>query len=243
MQYINLMSQLRAALSIFSPKVLGRRAKIGFFWGFENQITFLRWLIFFKVFRQLKFDVNTSTTAGIDYSKDALDIYCPLDRIYFPIFALSCIPSNEKDSLLIIGPRFENEIFIARSLGFAKKSIRTLDTFSYSPFVEIGDMHKMSFRNESFSQLLCSWTLSYSSNPKLAAKEMTRVTKIGGYLAISMQKVDLIEAGQGVAGTLSGQARIQTKQQITELFLDCKIIICIEPESEGMLICILQRIS
>jgi len=195
------------------------------------------------VFRQLKFDINTSTTAGVDYSKDALGVYRPLDRIYFPMFALSCIPSSKKDALLIIGPRFENEIFIARSLGFERKAIQTLDTFSYSPFVEIGDMHKMSFEGEYFSQVLCSWTLSYSSDPKLAAKEMTRVTRIGGHLAISMQKIDLGQVGQGVAGTLTGEARIQTKQQIAYLFSDCKVVLCIEPEHEGMLICILERIT
>ena len=75
----------------------------------------------------------------------------------------------EKEKILILGPRYENEIFIARAIGF--KKIYALDTFSYSPLVEIGDMHNLEYPEDFFDAIVCGWTLSYSTDPqKLAMK-------------------------------------------------------------------------
>ncbi len=228
-------------LHIFNPNRILVRARVGFFWAFENQIAFIRWFYYFKILRRLNFDIDSNTTLGVSYSREQFSKYKPLGRIYYPLFALMCIPIGLSKRILIIGPRYENEIYIARSLGFVKSAISTLDTFSYSPLVNIGDMHQMQFPNEEFSHVLCSWTLSYSAHPKMAAKEITRVTKSGGLIAISVEKVPETELSNGVQGILKGNQRIQTRVQLEELFAGCDIKICLEPTDSGMLICVLQK--
>lgn len=218
------------------------RTKLGFFWAFEDQIAFIRWAYYFKFLRRLDFDKFSNDLLGVSYSREQFSKYTPLERIYYPIFALMCIPNELTKRILIIGPRYENEIYIARSLGFDKDSISTLDTFSYSPLVDIGDMHQMRFPNNEFSHLLCSWTLSYSASPKIAADEMTRVTRSGGLIAISVEKVSEIQMLNGVQGILKDNLRIQTRAQLEELFVDCEVKICLEPAESGMLICILQKL-
>ena len=235
------MTTLKSGLRIFMPNLLLHRLSLGFFWAFENQISFFRWVFLHKVLRKLNYDVNSNTTSGVSYSQEAFSQFSPLGRIYFPLFALMCIPIELEKKILIIGPRYENEIYIARSLGFAKKNVSTLDTFSYSPLVDIGDMHEMKYSDNEFSYLLCSWTLSYSANPKLASNEMVRITKPGGLIAISVEKVSETEMLRGVSGTLKGKDRIQTKAQIQDLFSDCEIKICLEPEESGFFICVLQK--
>ena len=235
------MSIAILVLHMFNPNRILARARLGFFWAFENQIAFIRWFYYCKMLRKLNFDIDSNTTLGVSYSREQFSKYKPLDRIYYPLFALMCIPTGLSKRILIIGPRYENEIYIARSLGFEKRSISTLDTFSYSPLVNIGDMHQMQFPNQEFSHVLCSWTLSYSANPKMAAEEMTRVTKSGGLIAISVEKVSETELLSGVQGILKGNQRIQTRVQLQELFAGCEVKICIEPTNSGMLICVLQK--
>jgi hypothetical protein len=235
------MSIAMLVLHIFNPNRILARAKLGFYWAFQNQIAFIRWFYYFKVLRKLNFEIDSNTTSGVSYSREQFSMYKPLSRIYYPFFALMCIPIELSKKILIIGPRYENEVYIARSLGFEKSSISTLDTFSYSPLVTIGDMHQMQFSNQEFSHVLCSWTLSYSANPKVAAEEMIRVTKSGGLIAISVEKISETEMLNGVPGILKGNQRIQTRGQLQELFSGCEIKICIEPINSGMLICVLQR--
>ncbi|ASY20733.1 ubiquinone/menaquinone biosynthesis methyltransferase [Candidatus Planktophila dulcis] len=235
------METLLYFLNTFRPSLILRRTRSGFFWAYGNQIAFLRWFYYIKILRKLNFDVNRNTTLGVSYSREQFGKFTPLARIYNPIFAMMCIPTELNKRLLILGPRYENEIYIARSLGFDLKSISTLDTFSYSPLVDIGDMHEMNFPDNEFSYLLCSWTLSYSANPKQAAKEMMRVTSAGGLIAISVEKVSEIQMLNGVPGILKGSERIQTRAQLQELFVDCEIKIILEPIATGMLICILQK--
>jgi hypothetical protein len=239
------MNLLLTAVHLFNPITMIRRIRAGYYWAFENQLSFIRWLVFHKFFRILKFDVNYETTSGVEYSKKAFSEYRPLSRIYFPIFALESVPTKlqEERKLLVIGPRYENEIFISRGLGLKSRQIFCIDSFSYSSLISLGDMHKMKFGSQFFSEVLCSWTLSYSSVPDIAAEEITRVTKIGGKIVISIEKVTEIEMDRGVKGVLKGEERIQTQKQLVRLFPDCEVKLCIEPKTSGMLICVLERIK
>ena len=71
------------------------------------------------------------------------------------MFLLASIPDCERDSLLVIGPRYEPELLMAVGLGWNKDGVRGLDTFSYSPVVDVGDMHQLPYGDASFSSLIC----------------------------------------------------------------------------------------
>ena len=135
--------------------------------------------------------------------------YNPDSRIYWPLFLLNSIPHLSHRSLLILGPRFETEILLSKALGW--ESIKSIDTYSYSPLITTGDMHELDFNDNTFSAILCGWTISYSSNPSLAAKEIIRVLEPGGVVAIAVQKVPLEAKNIDIVpGVLTGTERIQT---------------------------------
>ena len=109
-------------------------------------------------------------------------------RMNMLINALTAVEKIHQDSkILIIGPRTENDIFILRGLGYM--NLYGLDLISYSPLVKLGDMHNIPFCENTFDAVLCGWTISYSSNPLLAATEMIRVLKNGGLIAIGLEHV------------------------------------------------------
>lgn len=88
-------------------------------------------------------------------------------------------------SLLVIGPRFESELYGYRGLGFKWNNIEAIDTFSYSPRITLGNMHKMNFANNSFDFVVCGWTIAYSKNPELALNEIHRVLRPNGIAVIT----------------------------------------------------------
>ena len=47
--------------------------------------------------------------------------------------------------VLSIGPRSEAELLLYAGYGFTWKNIRGLDLFSYSPMIDVGDMHAMPY--------------------------------------------------------------------------------------------------
>lgn len=86
--------------------------------------------------------------------------------------------------VLIVGPRTENEILLYLANGFGAGKVRGLDLMSYSPWVDVGDMHDMPYADDSFDVVLFSWVLGYSTNQKKAVAEAVRVTRPGGLVGI-----------------------------------------------------------
>jgi SAM-dependent methyltransferase len=91
--------------------------------------------------------------------------------------------------VLDIGPRTEGEMFMLIAHGFRPENIRGLDLISYSPMIDIGDMHSMSYEDNAFDITIASCVLVYSENPRLACSEFVRVTKDGGLICISQDTV------------------------------------------------------
>ena len=112
------------------------------------------------------------------------------------------------------------------------KKVRGLDTHSYSPLIDVGDMHSMQYEDAYFDNIICGWTLSYSTDPKKAGAEMTRVLAPGGYLVISVQKVDL-KFDEKIEGVLRPVDRIQTLEQLDDVFEDLERVAGFEPEILG----------
>jgi len=143
----------------------------------------------------IKFE-NTKDEAVLSYAishnLSALDQDCAfgmekrMSLVLYPSAAL--LRENIRTaSCLLVGPRTEDDIFWAWSLGF--RQARGLDLFSYSPYIDIGDMHRMKYDDNSFDLIILGWVLAYSSDPMSAVAECLRVCKPGGYLAIGMDSI------------------------------------------------------
>jgi SAM-dependent methyltransferase len=111
----------------------------------------------------------------------------PSDRILKLILPLSVLDSMGPDSkVLAIGCRYETDLLYLAAYGFTSKNIRGFDLFSYSPWVDLGNMHAIQYEDNSWDAILCGWTITYSNQPELAAREMVRILRPGGVVAISI---------------------------------------------------------
>jgi len=106
-----------------------------------------------------------------------------MSLLLYPIAAL--LRDYDSANLLIVGPRSEDDIFWAKSLGI--KNTMGLDLFSYSDFIQIGDIHSTDFADNSFDAILLGWMINYSSNPNKVIQECKRLIKPNGYLGIGIQ--------------------------------------------------------
>ena len=100
---------------------------------------------------------------------------CAIDKIFFKAHEMS---------VLSIGPRTEMELLSLVAQGFDPDKIRGLDLISYSPWIDIGDMHCMPYNDNTFDVVISGWVLGYSDNPELACQEMLRVSKDDCIIAI-----------------------------------------------------------
>lgn len=113
--------------------------------------------------------------------------------LLYPLAAL--VRDIEHPKVLIVGPRTEDDIFWARSLGML--DARGLDLFSYSSMIDIGDMHSTQYSTAEFDAVILGWVVSYSSVPNVLLQECQRIVKPGGYLGFGIESnPELRKTGQ-----------------------------------------------
>lgn len=108
-----------------------------------------------------------------------------MNLVLYPLAAL--VPDKESVKILIIGPRTEDDIYLAKALGF--ENTRGLDLLTYSPHIDLGDMHNMPYADDSFDAVVLGWVIAYSGDTDQAFKESLRVLKKGGHLAVGWEWV------------------------------------------------------
>jgi len=86
--------------------------------------------------------------------------------------------------VLIVGPRTEDDIFFAKSYNL---DVTGLDLFTYSPYIELGDIHQTNYKNETFDAVLLGWMISYSKNPQQVIDESSRILKPNGLIGIGIE--------------------------------------------------------
>lgn len=103
--------------------------------------------------------------------------------LLYPLAAV--IRDTENPKILIVGPRTEDDLYLAKSLGM--RDVRGLDLFSYSELIDIGDMHATNYAPESFDAVVLGWVISYSTDPARLVHECKRILKPGGYLGFGIE--------------------------------------------------------
>jgi hypothetical protein len=153
----------------------------------------MRWLF---LRGKLRFLEKTSTTEGVgeetvSHNLDALlhsnAAFGMAKRMSLLLFPLAAVLKDRLGSarVLIVGPRTEDDIFWARSLGL--QDTTGLDLFSYSKHIGLGDIHNSGLSDNSYDAVLLGWMLSYSSQPETVVQECKRMLKPGGYLGIGIE--------------------------------------------------------
>lgn len=146
-----------------------------------------------------------------------------MDILMYPLAALA-YPTPSAVKVLIIGPRTEDDIFLAKALGFSE--VRGLDLFTYSPFIDIGDMHNMTYADEEFDAVVLGWVLAYSGDPAKAAEQSKRILKKGGHLAIGWEWVPNPDAPDVIRGNF-----VNSPAQMQQLF-DCDVVFVNDPPTQ-----------
>lgn len=137
-----------------------------------------------------------------------------------PLSVLETLPTDAR--ILSIGPRSEGELLSLAAHGFQWSRIEALDLISYSPRVRLGDMHAMPFEDGAFDAVVVGWVLAYSEQPVQAAREIARVTRPGGIVAVGVEYSPLSqEEMKAELGYLPGaRKRIASCEEILSFFGD-----------------------
>ncbi len=104
-----------------------------------------------------------------------------VDMMNMMSYAATCNLPKDRYRLLMIGPRSEYEILSALAYGF--KNIIAIDLFSYSPFINVCDLHDLE-GELFFNGVIMGYVLPYLSEPKQAITEITSMLQPGGTLTI-----------------------------------------------------------
>ena len=126
-------------------------------------------------------DEKSVAASTVDYNIEGAISAADLDRpsmMFDVVRAIERVHRNiDKLDVLSIGPRSEIEIFGMMAAGFNSERTKAVDLFSYSPYVEIGDMHRMSYPDNSFDIIFLGWVLSYSRDQAAVARELMRISR------------------------------------------------------------------
>jgi len=139
-----------------------------------------------RVFKAIGDEVGKETiehNMGALSNRAAYGMGSRMALLLYPLAAL--VRDIEQPKVLIRGPRTEDDIFWARSLGML--DARGLDLFSYSPMIDIGDMHATNYATAEFDAVILGWVVSYSSAPSVLLQECQRILKPGGYLGFGIE--------------------------------------------------------
>jgi SAM-dependent methyltransferase len=203
-----------------------------------NRLVFsTRFFYYVRIRNKLIAYVDDSSTYLPEYSKKMLLKGRTSNRPLSLIMPLASIPGIEEARVLSVGSRYETELLYLLGYGFKSDHIRGLDLFSYSPWIDAGNMHQMPYADSSFNVVILGWIISYSETPKKVAEEVCRVIKNGGYVAVGVSFYsskfyqDRISDGNEVIGNY--ESRIQTTGQILDLFSPWvdKVLFSFDPKS------------
>ena len=183
----------------------------------------LRFYWFAKIRRKIiTLESKDAIDNTVSHNLKALGLFglTRMDKLIKPVSVLESVSKESK--ILVIGPRNEDDILNLIGNGFNSKNIIGLDLISYSPFIEVGDMHRTRFTDNFFDVIICGWTLSYSNEPDKFAAELLRIIKPGGVIGIGVEYSVMTDeemiAHTGYNLKTKNFERINSAQEILQLF-------------------------
>jgi hypothetical protein len=90
---------------------------------------------------------------------------------------------NKEGRLLSIGPRNEGDLLLLQAHGF--RHVEGIDLFTYSPLIQLMDMHRTTYADNTFDLISSGWAVRYSYDIQKCAREMIRICKNGAHIAIA----------------------------------------------------------
>jgi hypothetical protein len=190
---------------------------------FRHIVALLRYIWFAKILRRLKtYDLETKAVGKntIMHNLKGLNDLAVVRSLALikPMTSIETLGIDSK--VLAIGPRTEGELLSLVAYGFLPKNIQGFDLISYSPWVEIGDMHQMPYKDNSWDAVLMGWVIAYSNEPEVAAKEVVRVAKNGSVVAIGVEYNPITpeQIQQKIGYVPGGEKRISSTRQILDFF-------------------------
>jgi SAM-dependent methyltransferase len=122
--------------------------------------------------------------------------------------------------VLSIGPRTEGELFNLVAHGFEPGLVRGCDLISYSPWIDLGDMHALPYDDDAWDAVVLGWVLAYSDRKQQAADEIVRVARDGAVVAVGVEYSRMTNEEQLAAyGYLAGSSeRIMNLPDILKYF-------------------------
>jgi len=179
--------------------------------------------------RSLDGEISAGVKNVVKYNIEGVTGMWSLNRPSILINPLVCSQYFNRHAgsleVLSIGPRTEAEIFALVAAGFNPKRIRGMDIISYSPYIDLGDMHDMPYEDDSFDVIFLGWVLAYSTDNKLAVSEVMRVAKPNAFIAIGCEynpktNEEISEQLEAILESPTGSdvTRFETTEQILNLF-------------------------
>ncbi|EOQ88095.1 hypothetical protein LEP1GSC202_3356 [Leptospira yanagawae serovar Saopaulo str. Sao Paulo = ATCC 700523] len=151
---------------------------------------FVRFVYFVKIRKKLRTieseNAITNTVSHNLLAFDHIKVDFTMRRMEHLIHAILSVEFLEKHArILVVGPRTENDLMIFKGFGYL--NVVGLDLISYSPLIDLGDMHRMPYEASSFDVIVYAWCFTYSKTPKLVISEALRVLKDGGVFAVGFE--------------------------------------------------------
>jgi SAM-dependent methyltransferase len=160
-----------------------------------------------------------------------------VDRMSFLLRPLSVVETLAPDAdLLVIGPRSEGELLLLLGYGFDRCHIFALDLISYSPWVELGDMHAMKYKSCSFDAVILGWVLAYSDEKPAVVREVLRTLRPGGIVAVGLEvnpKSDS-EISEELGYLPGSRSRLRSSKEVLALFAPFVSEIIFDREIPGL---------
>ena len=107
------------------------------------------------------------------------------NELVYPLKSLGFV-DFQSSKVLSVGPRLESEIYTLFANGFRLKNIKSIDLQSYTSLIDLGDMLKMPYKDNSFDVVVVGWVLAYTDKVKEAIAELVRVSKNGSLISIGI---------------------------------------------------------
>lgn len=191
---------------------------------FRENYCKLRFLIYSRLKNLQEF--SSDHVLQKEKSKSSLTNYrSNKNRITYLVKLVDQLVYNKKNlKVLCCGPRFESELFGLQGIGFKKKNISAIDTFSYSPRIKAGDIHNTQYLDDSFDLIIAGWTIAYSNTPLKAMSEFHRILRNGGRLILTWDLPEDYNLNDPLIITLP-QNQSDQNQQIKSLFTPSRLAV------------------